>query len=105
MSAWSFLLIAAIFEVAFAVSMKLSDGFSRLWPTLVTILGVIGGITFLTLALKTLPVSIAYPAWTAIGALGTVIIGTIFLGDAITWLKAASVAAIVIGVMGLRASS
>jgi quaternary ammonium compound-resistance protein SugE len=105
MTAWTYLLIAAAFEIAFAVSMKLSEGFTRLWPTLVTVVGVVGGITFLTLAMKTLPVSVAYPAWTAIGALGTVIIGAAFLGESITLLKAASAAAIVVGVMGLRAAS
>lgn len=103
--AWVYLGAAAIFEVIFALSMKYADGFTRLGPTVVTALAVVGGIGFLTLALKSLPVSIAYPIWTAIGTLGTVILGYFFLGEALTIAKVASAIAIVAGVAGLKLTS
>jgi quaternary ammonium compound-resistance protein SugE len=68
----------------------------------VTAIAVVGGIGFLTLALKSLPVSIAYPIWTAIGTLGTVILGYFFLGEALTLAKVVSAVAIVAGVAGLK---
>jgi len=83
MSAWFYLALAAVFEVTFAISMKYSEGFTRLAPTIVSVIAVIGGISFLTLAMRTLPVSVAYPIWTAIGALGTVALGFVFLGEAL----------------------
>lgn len=70
---------------------------------MVTVLAVIGGIFFLTLAMRQLPVSIAYPIWTAIGTLGTVFFGFLLLGEALTLTKLASVALIIAGVAGLRA--
>ncbi len=90
--AWAMLMVAAVFEVMFAVSMKYAEGFTRPLPTVVTVLAVIGGIFFLTLAMRQLPVSIAYPIWTAIGTLGTVFFGFLLLGEALTLTKLASVA-------------
>ncbi|MBD9675794.1 multidrug efflux SMR transporter [Pseudomonas sp. PDM18] len=101
--AWAMLMVAAVFEVMFAVSMKYAEGFTRPLPTVVTVVAVIGGIFFLTLAMRQLPVSIAYPVWTAIGTLGTVFFGFVLLGEALTLTKLASVALIVGGVAGLRA--
>lgn len=101
--AWAMLMVAAVFEVMFAVSMKYAEGFTRPLPTVVTVIAVIGGIFFLTLAMRQLPVSIAYPIWTAIGTLGTVLFGFLLLGEALTLTKLASVALIVAGVAGLRA--
>jgi quaternary ammonium compound-resistance protein SugE len=101
--AWAMLMVAAVFEVMFAVSMKYAEGFTRPLPTVVTVVAVIGGIFFLTLAMRQLPVSIAYPVWTAIGTLGTVFFGFLLLGEALTLTKLASVALIVAGVAGLRA--
>ena len=73
--AWAYLAAAAVFEIVFALSMKYADGFTRLLPTLVTAASAVGGIGFLTLAMKTLPVSVAYPIWTGVGTLGTVLLG------------------------------
>ncbi|MCP1649184.1 multidrug efflux SMR transporter [Pseudomonas sp. GD04087] len=101
--AWAMLMVAAVFEVMFAVSMKYAEGFTRPLPTVVTVFAVIGGIFFLTLAMRQLPVSIAYPVWTAIGTLGTVFFGFLLLGEALTLTKLASVALIIAGVAGLRA--
>ncbi|QRY81795.1 multidrug efflux SMR transporter [Pseudomonas sp. PDNC002] len=101
--AWAMLMVAAVFEVMFAVSMKYAEGFTRPLPTVVTVFAVIGGIFFLTLAMRQLPVSIAYPIWTAIGTLGTVLFGFLLLGEALTLTKLLSVALIIGGVAGLRA--
>jgi len=100
--AWIYLGLAAAFEVTFAMSMKYSDGFTKPLPTAITVVAVIGGITFLTLAMKTLPVSVAYPIWTAIGTLGTVTLGFALLGEPLTVLKVVSAIAIVAGVAGLK---
>lgn len=103
--AWVYLGAAAIFEVIFALSMKYAEGFTRLGPTIVTAISVVCGIGFLTLALKSLPVSIAYPIWTAIGTLGTVIFGYFFLNEALTAVKLACALAIVAGVVGLKVTA
>lgn len=103
--AWVYLLVAAVFEIMFAMSMKASDGFTRFWPSIATILGVIGGIGFLTLALRTLPVSVGYPAWVAAGVLGSVILGHLVFGESLSPLKLASAAVIILGVAGLKLAS
>ncbi|MCM0019828.1 MAG: multidrug efflux SMR transporter [Tagaea sp.] len=102
---WFYLGLAAIFEVTFAMSMKYSEGFTKPLATAVTVVAVVLGITFLTLAMKTLPVSVAYPIWTAVGTLGTVVLGYLFLGEALTALKAISALLIIAGVAGLKIAS
>jgi len=103
--AWIYLAIAAAFEIAFAMSMKYAEGFTRPLPTAVTVLSTIGGVGFLTLALRTLPVSVAYPIWTAVGTLGTVVLGFVLLREPLTVLKVLSALAIVLGVAGLKGSA
>ena len=103
--AWIYLALAAIFEVAFALSMKMSDGFTRPLPSVVTAVSVVLGLGLLTLSMRTLPVSVAYPAWTAIGTLGTVLLRWLWLGEAMTPLKLGSAALIVLGVAGLKVSA
>lgn len=102
---WIYLGLAVIFEIGFALSMKASNGFTVFWPSVGTVIGMIASISFLTLALRTLPISVGYPIWVGAGALGTVIFGTILFGEAMTPLKAASVALIVIGVIGLKVAA
>ncbi|KJH82405.1 MULTISPECIES: DMT family transporter [Pseudomonadaceae] len=101
-SGWAFLLLAAGFEVLFAMSMKYAEGFTRLLPSGLVVVGASAGIYFLTLALRDLPVSIAYPIWTGIGTLGTVLLGALLLGEALTPLKLLSIALIVAGIAGLK---
>lgn len=103
--AWVFLAAAAVFEVVFALSMKYADGFTRLGPSIATGLSVMASMGFLTLAMKTLPVSIAYPIWTAVGTLGVVLFGFLWLGEPLTGMKMASTLAIVSGVVGLKLST
>ncbi len=103
--AWAYLAAAAAFEITFAMSMKYAEGFTRVVPSVVTALSAIGGIGLLTLAMKTLPVSVAYPIWTAIGTLGTVVLGFILLDEALTPTKLLSALAIIAGVAGLKLTS
>ncbi len=102
--AWVYLGLAAAFEILFAVSMKQSEGFTRLWPTVFTVLGVVCGIPLLTLSLKTLPVSVAYPIWVGVGTVGTVLFGVLVLQERMSLITVASIAAILLGVIGLKVS-
>ena len=101
---WMYLAAAAVFEIAFALSTKYADGFTRPGPTLLVVISAIGGIGCLTLAMKTLSVSVAYPIWTAAGTLGTVLLGFLMLGEPLTLAKLLSVLAIIVGVAGLKAA-
>lgn len=100
--AWGYLLIASVFEVAFALGTNGSAGFTRLIPSIITIVGAAGGVFFLSLALKKLDVSVGYPVWTGIGSVGTVVFGALLFHESITWLKAGCFVAIIGGVIGLR---
>lgn len=99
---WLYLLIAAAFEILFASSMKASEGFTRLGWTAVTVVAVICGIGFLTLALKELPVSIGYTVWTGLGTVGTIVLGLLVFGESMSAFKATGLAAIVAGVLLLH---
>lgn len=103
--AWALVIVAGFFETAFAVSLKLSDGFSRLWWTLAFL--ACSGISFALLAigLRSLPVGSAYAVWTGIGAAGTAVVGMVFLRDPVTTLRLLSILLIVAGVVGLNLSS
>lgn len=101
-NSWVFLMLAAGFEVLFAMAMKYAEGFTRLLPSALVVVAASAGIYCLTLALRELPVSIAYPIWTGIGTLGTVLLGALLLGEALTPVKLMSVALIVVGIAGLR---
>lgn len=99
---WILLLVAGIFEIGFALGLKYSEGFSRLWPTLGMVLA--GALSFylLSTAMKILPAGTAYAVWTGIGAAGTAAAGILLLGESASPLRIASLALIVAGVIGLR---
>lgn len=99
---WTLVGVAGCIEVLFAVLLKESHGFSRLWPSVGTL--VAGALSFglLTLALKTLPVGTAYAVWTGIGAAGTVIVGIVFLGEPSSTGRLVSVSLVLIGIVGLK---
>lgn len=103
--AWVFLIVAGLFEVVWAMAMKYSEGFSRLWPTVITIAGMMVSFYFLSLALKTLPIGSAYAIWTGIGALGTVIFGMVFLGEPRHTLRLVFSALLIISIIGLKVTS
>ncbi|MGV7195673.1 DMT family transporter [Xanthomonas axonopodis] len=99
---WIYLVLAGVFEIGFAMGLKYSDGFTRLWPTVLTI-GLAGiSLWFLTQALKTIPVGTGYAIWTGIGALGVTIAGIALFGDSASWSRLACMGLIVAGVIGLK---
>ncbi len=100
--AWTYLFIAGLLEIVWAIGLKYTEGFSRLWPSIGTVLAMILSITFLGLALKTLPVGTAYAIWTGIGAVGTVVLGIILFAEPATALRLGCVALIVTGIIGLK---
>lgn len=103
--AWTYLFIAGIFEVVWAIGLKYSEGFTRPYPSAITVAGMIISFYFLSLATKVLPIGTAYAVWTGIGAVGAVIIGMIFLNEPRDLIRIAFVALIVIGIIGLKYTS
>jgi quaternary ammonium compound-resistance protein SugE len=99
---WLLLFIAGLFEIAWAVGLKYTDGFTRLWPTVGTLLALIISVGLLGLAAKSLPIGTAYAVWTGIGAVGTVLLGILLLGDPATPLRLACVGLIITGIIGLK---
>ncbi|MFI6346594.1 DMT family transporter [Streptomyces sp. NPDC050560] len=102
--AWLLVIVAGLLETGFAVCLKLSHGFTRLWPTIAFASFALGSFGLLTLALRRLDVGPAYAVWTGIGAAGTAIYGMIFLGDLVSVLKIVSISFVIIGVIGLQLS-
>jgi quaternary ammonium compound-resistance protein SugE len=102
--AWVALVVAGCLETAFAVSLKASEGFTRLVPSVLFAVFAAGSFGLLTYALRTLPVGTAYAVWTGIGAAGTAAVGMIWLGDPVTVARMVSVLLIVAGVVGLNLS-
>jgi len=100
--AWLYLLIAGLLEVAWAIGLKYSDGFKRLWPSVWTIATMIGSFVFLAQALRTIPVGTGYAVWTGIGAVGTAILGIILFAESATLPRLACIALIVVGILGLK---
>jgi quaternary ammonium compound-resistance protein SugE len=102
--AWVWLGLAGLLEVGWAIGLKLSAGFSRLWPSVFTVAAMAASIGLLGLALKTLPVSTAYAVWTGIGAVGTAAIGILVLGETATAMKLGGIAMIAGGIILLKVS-
>jgi quaternary ammonium compound-resistance protein SugE len=100
--AWFYLLIAGLFEVAWAIGLKYTEGFSRLWPSAGTIAAMIVSLGFLGLALKTLPVGTAYAIWTGVGAVGTAILGIYLFAEPANAMRLACIGLIVSGIVGLK---
>lgn len=99
---WTYLCIAGVFEVLWVVGLKYTAGFTRLWPSVGTLVIMGVSIYFLSQAVKTLPVGTAYAVWTGIGAVGTVILGMVLFGESRDVLRLACIALIISGIAGLR---
>lgn len=99
---WTLLFLAGLFEVAWAVGLKYTDGFTKLMPTALTVAAMVASIVLLGLAVKHLPVGTAYAVWTGIGTIGTVILGIVLLGDSAAPLRIVCLALIVLGIAGLK---
>ncbi len=100
--AWVFLIVAGLLEVVFALSLKASQGFTRLWPSIGFIVAGAASFMLLSQALRTLPVGVAYAVWTGIGAAGTAVIGMFIFGESRDALKFVSLALLLAGIVGLR---
>ena len=103
--AWIYLLIAGILEMGWAVGLKYTHGFSNLVPSILTLISMAASFLFLSLALRDLPISMAYAIWTGIGIVGTVIAGLILFQETLTPWQSLSVVLIVAGLIGLRLTS
>jgi quaternary ammonium compound-resistance protein SugE len=99
---WFILFIAGLLEVAWAVGLKYTDGFSRLWPTVGTVAAMTGSVVLLGLAIRVLPLGTAYAVWTAIGTVGTVLFGMVFFGEPATVARLICILLIVVGILGLK---
>ena len=99
---WRALFLAGILETVWAVGLKYTEGFSRLWPSIATIVAMAASVFLLSLAVKTLPMGTAYAIWTGIGAVGTVLAGIVLFGEPVAFSRLASVALIVAGIIGLK---
>jgi quaternary ammonium compound-resistance protein SugE len=100
--AWLALLVAGLFEVGWAIGLKYTHGFTRLWPTVATVLCMVLSFVLLAQALKTLPIGTAYAVWTGIGTVGTVLLGIILFAESPEMLRLGCILLIVIGIAGLR---
>jgi quaternary ammonium compound-resistance protein SugE len=100
--AWTLVILAGVLEVAFALCLKNSNGFTRLWPSVGVCVFGGGSFAMLTIALKTLAVGTAYAVWTGLGAAGTVLVGMMFLSEPITAGRIVAVVLVLSGIIGLR---
>ena len=100
--AWGVLVLAGLFEIGWAIGLKYTGGFTRLWPTVWTLAAMAVSVWLLAIAMRDLPVGTAYSVWVGIGAVGTVVLGIVLLGEAASTARLVSIALIVAGVVGLK---
>ena len=103
--AWVLLIVAGLFEVAWAIGLKYSEGFIRMWPTIWTGLALVTSLWLLGIAMRSLPVGTAYSVWVGVGAVGTVALGIVLLDEPASAARLLSVALIVAGIVGLKLST
>lgn len=99
---WIILVLAGLFETGWAIGLKYTEGFTRLWPTVWTGIAMVISLWLLGIALKTLPVGTAYSVWVGVGAVGTVILGIALLEEPANAARLISVALIILGIIGLK---
>jgi quaternary ammonium compound-resistance protein SugE len=99
---WLELVIAGVFEVWWAIGLKYSEGFTKLVPSVLTVIGMIASFYFLSLALKELPLGTAYAIWTGIGTIGTVILGIFLFKEPIDFVRLICIGFILVGIIGLK---
>ena len=102
---WTYLVIAGLLEIVWAIGLKYTDGFTRLVPSVITAAAMIVSVWFLALALRGIPVGTGYAVWTGIGAVGTALLGIILLGEPATVARLACIGLIVAGIVGLKVVS
>lgn len=99
---WLILLVAGLFEVVWAVGLKYTEGFTRLVPSVITLVAMAASVLLLGLAMRNLPLGTAYAVWTGIGTVGTAIVGMLMLGEPAGALRIACIGLIVLGIVGLK---
>ena len=99
---WLVLVLAGLFEIGWAVGLKYTEGFTRLWPTVGTVAAMVVSLGLLGVAMKSLPVGTAYAVWVGVGAVGTAILGIVLLGESVNAGRLVSLALIVAGIVGLK---
>ncbi len=100
--AWLILFVAGLFEVVWAIGLKYSEGFTKLWPSIFTVISIIISMGLLAYSLKYLPVGTAYAVWTGIGAVGTAILGIILFNESKEFIRIFFIFLIIIGLVGLK---
>lgn len=105
MTSWIILFLAGLLEIAWAVGLKYSEGFTRLWPSLATAVAMAASLWLLSIAMKALPLGTAYAVWVGVGAAGTVILGIVLLGEPANPGRLISVGLILAGIIGLKLAS
>jgi quaternary ammonium compound-resistance protein SugE len=100
--AWVYLFVAGLFEIAWAVGLKYTDGFTRLAPSLFTLVSMVVSVVLLGVALKALPVGTGYAVWTGIGTIGTALLGIVLFGEPATAMRLVCIGLIVAGILGLK---
>ena len=103
--AWGYLLLAGLLEILWAIGLKYSDGFSRIWPSIWTLGASSLSLWLLALAVRTIPVGTGYTVWTGIGAAGTAILGMVLFHESQNPMRVVSICIILVGIMGLKISS
>jgi quaternary ammonium compound-resistance protein SugE len=99
---WLLLILAGLLEIGWAIGLKYTEGFTRLWPSIGTAAAMILSIVLLGVAMRTLPVGTAYAVWVGVGAVGTVILGIVLLGEPANPLRLISLGLIIAGIVGLK---
>jgi quaternary ammonium compound-resistance protein SugE len=99
---WAVLVLAGVFEIGWAVGLKYTDGFTRLWPSVATAVALLLSMTLLGLAVRTLPLGTAYAVWTGIGAIGTVVLGIVLFDEPASFARIFCVGLILAGIIGLK---
>ena len=102
---WVILIVAGLFEIGWAIGLKYTEGFTRFWPTLGTLVSIIISMGLLGIAMKSLPVGTAYAVWVGVGVVGTAILGIVLLGESTNPMRLLSLVVIVAGIVGLKLGS
>lgn len=102
---WIILVLAGLFEIGWAIGLKYTEGFTRLWPSVWTVAAMIVSLGLLGIAMRSLPVGTSYAVWVGVGAVGTAILGIALLGEPVTAGRVASLALILAGIVGLKLST
>ena len=102
---WLVLVLAGLFEIGWAIGLKYTDGFTKLWPTIGTVASMAVSLGLLGIAMKSLPVGTAYAVWVGVGAVGTAILGIVLLGEPANAVRMLSLGLIIAGIIGLKLAS